>query len=102
MFQAKAVGKIKTHFMLSNFFFPKKRAVCDKMWENIVERGRPQMTIWRMRIACWIPKATHTHTHTHTLTLKPMCMKSGAEGGHNDALSDCGLRECKAVIFLWS
>ena len=22
------------------------------------------MAIWRMRIACWIPKATHTHTHT--------------------------------------
>ena len=29
---------------------------------NIVERGTPQMTIWRMRIACWIPKATNTHT----------------------------------------
>jgi len=23
------------------------------MWENIVG-GRPQVTIWRMRIACWI------------------------------------------------
>ena len=22
------------------------------------------MTIWRMRIACWIPKATNTHTYT--------------------------------------
>ena len=22
----------------------------------------PQMTIWRMRIACWIPKATDTHS----------------------------------------
>jgi hypothetical protein len=32
------------------------------MWENIVERGRPQMKIWRMRIACWIPKATKTHS----------------------------------------
>jgi hypothetical protein len=20
------------------------------------------MTIWRMRVACWIPKATNTHT----------------------------------------
>jgi len=30
------------------------------MGKNIVERGRPQMTIWRMRIACWIPKATNT------------------------------------------
>jgi hypothetical protein len=29
-----------------------------------VEWDRPQMTIWRMRIACWITKATHTHTHS--------------------------------------
>jgi hypothetical protein len=21
------------------------------------------MTIWRLRIACWITKTTHTHTH---------------------------------------
>ena len=27
----------------------------------MVERVRPQMTILRMRIACWIPKATNTH-----------------------------------------
>jgi len=27
------------------------------------------MTIWLMRIACWIPKATDTDTHTHTHTL---------------------------------
>ena len=32
------------------------------MWEDTVERGRPQMTIPRMRIACWIPKATNTHS----------------------------------------
>ena len=32
------------------------------MWKNIVERGRPQMTIWRTRIACWTPKATNTHS----------------------------------------
>jgi hypothetical protein len=32
------------------------------MWENIVEMGRPQIAIWRMRIACWIPKATKTHS----------------------------------------
>ena len=31
------------------------------MWNNIVERGRPQMIIWHMRIACRIPKATNTH-----------------------------------------
>jgi len=32
-----------------------------KMWTNCVEPGKPQMTIWHMRIACWIPKVTNTH-----------------------------------------
>jgi hypothetical protein len=27
------------------------------------------MTIWRMRIACWIPKATNTNTHTEYVIL---------------------------------
>ena len=47
--------------MLNNNFF-ENCAVCEIMWENVVERVRPQMIIWRMRIACWIPKATNTHT----------------------------------------
>ena len=61
MFQTTIVEKIKTHFVLGIFFL--NRAVYEKMWKNIVERGMPQMTIWRMRIACWIPKATNTYTH---------------------------------------
>jgi len=32
------------------------------MWKNIAELDRPQMTIWRMLNACWIPRATNTHT----------------------------------------
>jgi len=55
-----------THFVFSNVFFLENHAAYDIMWENNVERGRPQMAIWRMRIACWILKATNTHTHTHT------------------------------------
>jgi len=54
--------KIKTHFMFSNFFPQKNRAVYEIMWKSIVERGRSQLTIWRTRIACWIPKTTNTHT----------------------------------------
>jgi len=30
------------------------------MWKNGVELGRQQMAIWRIRIACWIPKSTNT------------------------------------------
>ena len=39
------------------------RAVYEKIWKHIVEPGRPQTTICRMRIAYWIPKAKNTHTH---------------------------------------
>jgi len=60
MFQTAVVQKIKTHFVFSDFFF--NRTVYETMGENIVQLGRPQMTIWRMRIACWITKATNTHS----------------------------------------
>jgi hypothetical protein len=40
------------------------------MWKNTVERRRPQMTIWGMRIACCIPPAAHTHTHTHKYVIQ--------------------------------
>jgi hypothetical protein len=32
------------------------------MCKNAVEPDRLQMTMWRMRIACWIPKDTNTHS----------------------------------------
>ena len=50
-----------TNFMFHYFFFSENRDVYE-MWKNIVERGMPQTTIWRMRIECCIPKATNTHT----------------------------------------
>ena len=53
------------------FFFSENRAVYEKMWENIVERGRPQTTIWITRIAFWISKATDTHSEYITLTALP-------------------------------
>jgi len=32
------------------------------MWKYIVEPDRPQMTVRRMRISCWVPKATYTQS----------------------------------------
>ena len=50
------------HFVFSNIFFPPQNcAVYEAMWKNVVERGRPRMTVWRMGTACWIPKAINTH-----------------------------------------
>jgi hypothetical protein len=74
MFRTKVVEKNQNkHFVFSNLFFfsflIENRAVYEKIWKNIVEWGMPQMTIWRMRIACWIPKAnkyTHSGCVIHT------------------------------------
>jgi len=59
MFQTKVVQKIKTHILFSVTDFFNKRDLYEK---RIVERDGPQMTIWRMRIACWIIKSLITHT----------------------------------------
>jgi hypothetical protein len=46
--------------MFNNVFF-ENRTVYEIKWKNIIEPNRPQMTVWRMRITRWIPKATNTH-----------------------------------------
>jgi hypothetical protein len=38
------------------------RAVYEIMWENFVEPGRLQMIIWRLQLACWVPKATNIYS----------------------------------------
>ena len=60
MFPTAVVEKIKTHFLCS-VTFPENRAVYEKMWKNMAERGRPRMKIWRMHIACCVREATNTH-----------------------------------------
>jgi hypothetical protein len=64
MFQTKVVEKIKAHILCWINFFPIHCAVYEIIWKNVVQLDRPQLTVWGMHFACWIPKATHTHTHT--------------------------------------
>jgi len=42
------------------------------MWKNIIFPGRQQMSIWRIRIACWIHKATNTLSEYVILTVFPL------------------------------
>ena len=72
MLQTKVVQKIKIHILCSVTFFFENRAVYEIMWKNTVETGRRQMTVWRMRIACWIPKATNTHSQYVILIAFPL------------------------------
>jgi len=54
MFQSKVVEKIRTQFVVSNFF----RKSC-RLWGNVENHGRAgqatdDSTIRRMRFACWL------------------------------------------------
>ena len=57
MFETKCVEKIKTHILCSIAFSQKLCLLGDNV-QNIVEPGRSQLAIWRLRIPCWITKAT--------------------------------------------
>jgi hypothetical protein len=49
--------------------FRKSRRV---VYKNTVERGTTEMTIWRMRVACSLPKAANTHSQYVVLTAFPL------------------------------
>jgi len=57
MFHTNAAAKIKTHFMFNSFFF-ENSAFYGIGWKSILDTKWSQMTICRMRFACWIPKIT--------------------------------------------
>jgi len=42
------------------------------VWVNIFKPDRPQMTIWLMRNAGWIPKATNTQSQYVLLNALPL------------------------------
>jgi len=49
------------YFISNNFFF-ENRSFYEVMGKNTVEPDMSQVTIWRRRNACWIPKAINTHS----------------------------------------
>jgi hypothetical protein len=56
----KFVEKIKTHLYI-RYFFPQNLALYEIMWKNVVKPDRPQMTIWRMRSACYLTTVRYTY-----------------------------------------
>jgi len=48
---------------------PENRTVYEIIWRNVMQPDRPQANvIRRMRIACWITKATDTHSECVIIT----------------------------------
>jgi hypothetical protein len=62
MIQTNIVQKIKTNFIFKNIFFSKILGLISQCGKIFYSR-RGHITIWQMRISCWIPKATNTHSH---------------------------------------
>ena len=55
-----------THFTFNNIFFLKAR----RLWDNVEKYGGARETtnketIWRIRVSCWIRKATCMHEPAH-------------------------------------
>ena len=66
MFYTKVVEKIRTHPLCSITVLRKS---C-RLWDNVEKCGENRgttndVTIWRIRVACWISKATCRHAHAH-------------------------------------
>jgi hypothetical protein len=64
--------KNSNHTFYVQLLFFENHAVYEIMWKGFVERDRPQITIWCMHIACWIPKAANTYTGYVTIIAFPL------------------------------
>jgi len=69
MFQTKVVEKIK-HILCLIFFFLENHTVYGIKCKTTLEWDRWQVTVWSIRIVCYVPKATNTHVRARTYALR--------------------------------
>ena len=73
-FETEVVDKIKHTFYIQ-YLFSENSAIYEIMWQNTAELDRPQMTIWHVHIACWIPMAAiNTHQECNTFCFATAAM----------------------------
>ena len=53
-------------------FFSENQGIYEVMWKNTVQPNRPQITIWRIRMACWMLKGTNAHSEYTILIAFPL------------------------------
>jgi hypothetical protein len=54
--------------MSNNFCFRKSHRLLDNIEKYSGDRGATNdVTIWRIRVACWISKSIRTYAHAHAL-----------------------------------
>jgi hypothetical protein len=70
MFVTKVKEKHNMHILFSVTFLRKSR-LYEITLKNTVQPDTPQISIWRMRFSCWIPKATDTRSEYVILIVFP-------------------------------
>jgi hypothetical protein len=71
--------KCNTYFVINYVY--ENPAAHEMIWgEKMIYSDIPKMKIWRMRSACWIPKATNTHSECVMLIAFPLqqCLRKRA------------------------
>jgi len=81
-------------------FFFENRVVHETVWKIMMERDRPQMTIWHMCVACWIIKDKSTHWECVIVIAFPqqkwLCQRASM------LVSPLTLRRLMSYIYIWS
>ena len=93
---SKGVERMITHIL--RWKIPPPRKSC-RLWDHVEkcrirEPDRPQMTVWRMRIECWAPKATNAHTQN----IQHILLFHGNSGCTNSPL--CYVIHALSVLFV--
>jgi hypothetical protein len=78
--------------------FLRKSCLHEIMWKIIVEPDRQQLKIWRMLIACWIPKAIDTHSQyvTNIAFPRQQCLHE------RTSILRYTYIACLVLVFKWS
>jgi hypothetical protein len=59
---AQKLQRKPSHNLMFNNLFFETRTFHKIMWKSVIDPDSPKKKIWRMRVACWTPKATNTHS----------------------------------------
>jgi len=74
------------------FFFFENLAVYVMICKSTVEPDSPKVTLWRMRIACWMPMATNSHPEY------VIVIAFYYNSGYTNAPQCCGIRTLPVLL----
>jgi hypothetical protein len=106
LFYTKVTEKVKTHILWSIFFFFLKSC---RLWDIVEKCGAARgvtnyITVWRIRVPCWISKATCTHKYIILIaclvkfTMPLKALRAALKGSNkNECVWEYCTRTCTSV-----